>query len=623
MIPSAFIMLDKLPQTSNGKVDRQALPSPETGRPELGTPFAPPRNWMEEELAKIWAEVLGLDEVGIHDLFLELGGDSLRASKLISRVLKVFRMELSMQTLLEAPTVADMAEALASHQSQGANGSNGDPAPVDQSIPLRKATGPGPLSFSQERLWILNQLEPDNLAYNMPNAFRLQGPFNRNALEKALQAIVDRHEVVRTTFQFVDDDPVQVVHPNRQIKLNEVDLSGDLADQSEEKIRQLLRAEIQRPFDLSRDLMIRATLLRLNEEDHIFLLVKHHIASDGWSSRILAREMSELYNAYARGESPSLPDLPIQYADFAEWQRSWLQGEFLEQQVSYWKERLAGSPALLALPTDRPRPARQTFRGAQTEFRFPKDLVESLKALSRQEGVTLFMTLLSGFQMLLYRYTGSVDISVGTPIAGRNRVETEGLIGFFMNILVLRTDLSKNPTFRQLLGRVQEVCLDAYAHQDLPFEKLVAELRPNRSLSHSPFFQVLFNYQSAPSKGLEFEGLSAKVMDMETGGAKFDLSLSMRESEGAMKCLVEYNTDLFDETTIGKMMDHYRSLLETAGKDLEQRISSVPLAPSYQAMSDPDTLYQAYGQEELEHLLSEVEGLSDEEASQRISQQEG
>jgi non-ribosomal peptide synthetase component F/acyl carrier protein len=577
MIPFAFVMLEKLPLTPNGKVDRQALPSPGSGRPDLRIPFAPPRNRTEEELTKIWADVLGLNEVGIHDPFLELGGDSLRASQLISRVLNLFSLELSMQILLDAPTIADMAEVIAIHQDKGINGSNGKFAIMEHSIPLRKTSGPSSLSFSQERLWFLSQFDEIGSAYNLRDAYRLKGPLNRNALEKALQATVDRHEILRTTYQFVDDKPIQEVHPDRRIKLDDVDLRGNLGGQSEKKIRELLRIEIQRLFDLSQDLMLRATLFRLKDEEHVLLLVIHLIASDGWSMDVLHQDISEFYAAYAEGRSFNLPGLPIQYSDFAEWQRNRLQGEIFEQQILYWKEQLAGSPSLLPLPTDRPRPARQTYQGAHEKFCLPPDLLIALKDLSLKEQATLFMTLLSGFKTLLHRHTSSEDIAVGSPIAGRTRMETEKLIGFFLNTLVLRTDLSGNPTFRQLMKRVRKVALGAYAHQDLPFEKLVAELQPDRNPSHSPLFQIMFVLQDGHSKELTLSGLQTQKIHPGRETSKFDLTLSLHERGDVIEGHLEYNTDLFARKTIRRMVGHFQTLLEEMVKDPDQKISYIPL----------------------------------------------
>ena len=355
-----------------------------------------------------------------------------------------------------------------------------------QGIPRRGTSEPCPLSFAQQKLWFLDQFELNNPFYNISKAIHMKGALNIEALRKSLDAIVARHESLRTTFDAVDGNPVQVISENRSLDLSLTDLSELPRAEREEEMQRLLKEEAQRPFDLSQDLMLRATLLCLELEEHALLLVMHHIASDDWSMGVLSRELATLYESFSTGKSSPLPELPIQYADFAVWQR--LQGEVLETQLSYWKNQLDGAPPLLELPTDRPRPAIQTYRGAVESALLPKSLSEALRILSQQEDVTLFMTLIAAFKTLLYRYTGQENIVVGSSIANRTRVEIEGLIGFFVNTLALRTDLSGNPSFRELLGRVCDVAFGAYAHQDLPFEKLVEELQPERNMSHSTFF---------------------------------------------------------------------------------------------------------------------------------------
>ena len=466
MVPAVFVLLDALPLMPNGKIDRRALPAPDRSRPELDKVFVAPRTPTEELLAEIWARLLDVERVGIHDNFFDLGGHSLLATQLVSRMREVFQVEIPLRRLFEVPTVAGLAESIeVAHQA----GQNLLAPPI---LPVPR-NGNLALSFAQQRLWFFDQLEPGLSAYNIPAAVRLKGPLNLAALEQSLNEIVKRHESLRTTFGKVEGRPTQVIAPTLTIKLPIIDLRKLPASEQEIEVRRLVTAEAQRPFDLSQGPLVRGTVLRLSDEEHVGLLTMHHIVSDGWSTGILVREVATLYVAFCAGGSSPLPALPVQYADFAYWQREWLQGEVLETQIAYWKKQLAGAPAPIDLPTDHPRPAVQTFRGAHQSLVLPKQVQEGFKALGRQEGVTQFMTLLAAFQVLLYRYTSRDDLIVGTPIANRNRLETEGLIGFFVNALVLRTDLSGNPSFRELLRRVREVCLGAYSHQDLPFDRLV------------------------------------------------------------------------------------------------------------------------------------------------------
>src|SRR5437667_4220569 len=394
-----------------------------------------------------------------------------------------------------------------------------------------------PLTFAQQRLWFLEQLEPHATAYLIPWSIRMTGTLNVDALRDSLNEIVKRHEILRTTFSSVDGQPTQVVAPSLYIPLPVVDLS-EFAER-EKEAQQLAAAEAQTPFDLKTGPLVRAQLLLLAAEDHILLLTMHHIMFDGWSRRILVRELATLYEAYCGGKPSPLRDLNLQYADYAVWQRNNLQGQILERQLAYWRAQLAGAPASLDLPTDQPRPAVQTFRGAAKLFTFSKTLSEQLNALSRQQTATLFMTLLAGFQALLSRWSGQEDIVVGAPIANRNRTEIEDLIGFFANTLPLRTNFSDDPTFRELLARVRDLTLGAYAHQDLPFEKLVEELNPERSQSHNPIVQVLFALQNAPMQELRLAGLTVESIATQSEGSKFDLSLFLTEAHNAIQCRLE------------------------------------------------------------------------------------
>jgi len=570
MAPSAFVLMAELPLTPNGKVNRKALPAPEQSRPELAETYAAPRTAVEEIVAGIWAEVLRVEQVGVQDNFFELGGHSLLATQVISRVREVFGIEVTLRLLFERPTVAGLAERVAEEVEAGQ-------AVVMPGIAPVSREGKLPLSFAQQRLWFLDQLEPGSASYNVPVVLRLDGDLNVTALERTLAEVVQRHEILRTTFSVIDGEPVQVIGAVEAKGLQIISLCEAPEREREEAARRLASEEAQRPFDLSTGPLLRTMLLKLSAEEHLLLFTMHHIISDGWSMSVLTTEVKALYEAFSLGEPSPLEDLAIQYADYAAWQREWLSGAVLEQQLSYWREQLHGAPAVLELPTDRARPSLQSFRGAVESFTLGKELSKSLKELSQREGVTLFMTLLAAFQVLLSRYTNQSDIVVGSPIANRTHAETEGLIGFFINALVLRTDLSRGPTFVEVLKRVREVALGAYAHQDIPFEKLVEELQPERSLSHAPLFQVMFAMQNAPKAALEFTGLKARVVEAKDGTAKFDLSLALEESEDGLAGGVQYNTDLFNSATISRLANHFQTLLEAIAAGAEQRIADLPL----------------------------------------------
>jgi amino acid adenylation domain-containing protein len=434
-----------------------------------------------------------------------------------------------------------------------------------------------PLSYAQQRLWLLAQLEPDSAAYNIPRALRLQGELDVPALRQTFNKILARHEVLRGSFDLVEGQPVQRIATHLEIDIPVVDLEELSANDREAEITRLVTAEAQRPFDLSRDAMLRTSLLRLGNQDHVLLLTMHHIVSDGWSLGILVKEMAAIYQAITEQKPVALPELAIQYADFARWQRDWLQGEVLEQQLSYWRQQLAGAPAVLNLPIAKTRPAMQTTRGSHITKTLAPELQSALIDLCRREGVTLFMTLLAAFQTLLYRYSGQEDIVVGSPIAGRNRAETEDLIGFFVNSLPLRTNLSGNPSFRELLLRVRETALGSYAHQDLPFEKIVEELQPQRDLSYSPIFQVMFALQNQPRVGFSLPGLNVTLLKRETDAAKFDLTLFMTETDDGLSCWLEYNTDLFAAGTITRLLDHFTVLLAAIVANPERAIADLPI----------------------------------------------
>ena len=536
-------------------------------RPELEANFVEPSDPVHKRLAEIWIEVLAIERIGIHDNFFKLGGNSILATQLLARVHDRFQVELPLRSVFEAPTVAGLSVTL---KTAGADGSK-------QRITRRSVAGSAaPLTFAQQRLWFLAQLQPDNTAYNMNLAVRLTGPLDLEALERSLNEVVRRHEVLRTSFAASDGKPIQVIAPQLSFTLRVVDNSTIAKDLQDAEIERRAIEQAHRPFDLREAPLLRMSLLRFAEEDHVVLFTMHHIISDAWSLNLLAVEMATLYEAFRHGNSSPLPLLAFQYADFAVWQREVLQGELLESQLKYWRQQLADASFVLDLPTDRPRLALQSSRGATQSFLLDESLTEVLVQLSRRENVTLFMTLLAAFQVLLYRYTGQADIIVGTPIAGRNRIETEKLIGYFADTLVMRTRVSNDLTFRELLNRVRESALGAYSHQDLPFEKLVEALQPERDLARNPVFQVLFALRNTPVQPLQLSDLVWTPLKLNIPKARFDLALDLRETASGIAGACEYNADLFDAATITGLLSHYRTLLESLVNP-EERVSHLPL----------------------------------------------
>jgi len=575
MVSNAFVILDAMPLTPNGKVNHRALPIPDTATFCLGATFVEPRNSVEQEVAEIWLQVLGIDKVGIYDNFFQLGGHSLLATQVISRIRKTFEVELPLRCLFESPTVAGLAEGIQAAMKTEVE-RNGSPiARVSRNSNL-------PLSFAQERLWLLEQLQPGSLAYHTPAAIRLDGSLDIAALEQALNEILRRHEVFRTTFSVVDGQPVQAIVPFQSVSLPVVNL-GELPDAERIlNVQQLIAQWGQNLFDLTKAPLLRWKLLHLSEREHLLLLSTHHIVCDGWSAGVFVRELAALYDAFSQGQPSPLPELPIQYADFAIWQRQWLQGDVLETQLTYWKQQLGTIPPVLKLSSDRPlgggkanRSSTQTSAGKQHNFTLSPTLTEALKTLCQQEGMTLFMTLLAAFKTLLYRYSTQDDIAVGSPIANRNRSEIEELIGFFANTLVLRTDLSGNPSFRDVLKRVREVTLGAYAHQDLPFEKLVAQLQPERHLGQTPLYQVWFVLQNAPMPVVELPNLTLSLLEIETGTVRHELKLDLTETPEGIQGFFEYKTDLFEESTIARMTQLYETLLDTVIKQPDIELNAL------------------------------------------------
>jgi acyl carrier protein len=557
MMPSAFVEMAELPRTLNGKIDRKALPTldqVQAGRREQEE--SRPRTPVEEIVSGIWCEVLRLPRTGLADNFFDLGGHSLLATQIISRVRESLGVELPLRVLFEAPTVSELSSRIERESGSG---------PRLESSPIPRASRDGdlPLSYSQQRMWLLEQLSAGSSAFNLPLGLRLRGRLNVAALERTFFEVVRRHEILRTSFPSRNGVPVQVVGPARELSLPLVDLSG-LAE-GEAEAKRLATADARRPVDLAVGPLVRVALLRLGDLEHVVVCTMHHLVGDAWSFDVLTAELSRLYASFGRGEPSPLSELPIQYADYAVWQRQWLQGAELELRLSYWRRHLEGAPSGLSLPQSRPRSAVQSFRGARLPVSLSKELTARLRSLSRREGTTLFMTLLGGFLALLYQYTGQEDLVVGSVIANRDRAEMEKLIGFLANTLVLRVDLSGSPSFRELLGRVREVCLGAYTHQ-LPPEKLSEQLGRQR------LFDVWFQMESAQREHLELAGLEWERFAGERGNARFELSLILEETGDDVRGEIEYDADLFDEQTVVQMSEDYLTLLEEMTADPDQAL---------------------------------------------------
>ncbi|MBI1853014.1 MAG: amino acid adenylation domain-containing protein [Planctomycetes bacterium] len=558
-----------LPKTTSGKVQRHAcrsahlageldaVASTEFPRERGGSPA---RTVLERDLAAIWARVLEVDDVSIDDDFFRLGGDSLRAAEVLAQIRSTIGLEVPIGLIFENPTLAGLAARLDAMRTKPS-------AATPPLVPLAEGRE-RPLSFAQQRLWFLDHLDPGSALYAIPVRVHLDGPLDSARLERSLNAVVRRHEALRTAFPTVEGRPVARVSPELRVDLPLIEV------RDADEVERLAALEARRPFDLASGPLVRATLYRRGSDEHDLLLTMHHIVSDGWSAGVLLHEIAALYEA---GESAApLPPLPLQYADFAAWQRECLRGAALDERLDYWRERLDGAP-VLALPTDRPRPAAQSHRGAREAFGLPAALVARLEDLGRNEGATLFMTFLAAFDVLLHRYGGQDDVCVGTALAARDRREFEGLIGFFANTLVMRVDLSGDPTFDELLARVRDVSLGAFAHPDLPFEKLVDSLGVERSLSHEPLFQVMLVLQNAATPPIAFDGLRATTTEVDRGAALVDLSLAFLERDGGLDGTLEYATDLFDRETVRRLIAHFRAILDAVVTDPGRRISKIPL----------------------------------------------
>jgi len=578
MIPNAFIALEKIPLTPNGKVDRKTLPQPDENDYGAQDAFVAPRNANEEKMTSIWADVLGLEQVGALSNFFDLGGHSLLATQLISRVRESFDVELPLRYIFEYPTVAELTE----QAEIAALGSPTLKAPPILSVSRDQEL---PLSFAQQRLWFLDQLEPGNTNYNIPEAVRIKGDLDPDLFERAVNIIVGRHESLRTNFVSDNGRPRLLIHDKRPVRMERFDLRELSTDTREEKALELANTFAASLFHLDEGPLLRVGLVRLQEREFFLLAVIHHIVSDDWSTQVFIRELGVLYEKLKKNEEAALPPLPIQYADFAQWQQTWLSGEVLDEQIAYWTNNLGDVPQFLDLPTDRPRPTVQTINGDYTVFDFSEEESARINDFARQHGVTLFMLLLAGFEALLHRYSGQEKFNIGTPIANRNRSEIEPLIGFFVNTLVIRADLSGAPIFTQILQRVRETALGAYAHQDVPFEKIVEAMQPERDLAHSPLFQVMFVLQNtappastSPDPGEE--ALSLSPIETKRNSAKFDLTLFMQETESGIGGAMEFNTDLFDKITVERLLAHFHRFVLRLIHQPQESITTLPLTDS-------------------------------------------
>ncbi|PBK54515.1 D-alanine--poly(phosphoribitol) ligase subunit DltA [Pseudomonas syringae pv. actinidiae] len=592
MVPTHFIVLDKLPLTANGKLDRKALPAPDAS--QLQASYVVPQGELEQQLAAIWADVLKIEQVGRSDNFFELGGHSLLATQVISRIRQQLDVELSLRDLFEARDLAAFAQAAGSGQ--------GNDAPrfikADRTQPLG-------LSYAQQRQWFLWQLDPESTAYTIPAALRLSGSLDIAALEHSFSALIARHETLRTTFRQQDEQAVQIIHAPRALTLTVEPVPPG------QTLEACVEQEMQRPFDLEQGPLLRVRLLNLAADEHVLILTQHHIVSDGWSMPIMVDELVRLYEGYSQGREVLLAELDMQYADYALWQRSWMDAGEQARQLAYWKQQLGDQQPILELPADHPRPVVQSHDGARLAVELAPALIDDLKQVARQQGVTLFMLLLASFQTLLHRHSGQPDIRVGVPIANRTRAETEGLIGFFVNTQVLRAEFEVHTTFSELLQRVKHTALQAQAHQELPFEQLVEALQPQRSLSHSPLFQVMFNHQSQASAEVRaLPGLQVEALTSESYPAQFDLTLNTAEHDGGLSAGLTYATALFKHSTIERMAGHWLALLQAICANAGQRIADVPMldaAEQQQIVRDWNATAAQFPSEHCLHTLIEAQ----------------
>jgi len=567
MVPAAFVFLEELPLTPNGKVDRKGLPEPER---QAGGEYVGPGNETEELLCRMWEEVLGLEEVGVEDNFFELGGHSLLATQLISRVRSTLGLEIPLRSLFKAPTVRRFAAELES--ARAVKYATNSPLLVAHNDDRREF----PLSFAQQRMWMLNQLDQSNAAYNMSAAFQLTGKLEVEGVRQALNGIVRRHAVLRTIFLQQEEELVQRILPEIDTGIEITDLC-DIPDAERlVKARQLVRDEAETPFNLAAGPLLRMRLLRMEEQRHILIVTMHHIVSDGWSVGIMANEFSRLYEAHVTGEQLFLPELEIQYVDYALWQREMLQNEVLQEQLSYWKRQLSALPPL-ELPRQQASSSTNSGRAEDISFFLPAEFTARLKQLSRDQGATLFMSILAAFNLLLSKYSGQQDIATGTVVANRNRLETEKVIGFFVNTLILRVDLTGNPTFFELLCRARQAALDAYRYQDVPFEKLVEELQPDRVSGQTPFTPVMIALQNTAHAPLQLPSVEVSEFPLGSKIAKFDLELVLREQDDGIAGELSYACGLFEKSIVERMAAHFRLLLELVAANPDARTGEISL----------------------------------------------
>ena len=601
MVPSAFVFLDSLPLTPNGKVNHVALPEPGRARPDLGVAFVASRNPTEEGLARLWAEILDINEVGIDDNFFDLGGNSILAMQVVARLEKMFRVRLPLERFFESPTVGLLSREILLVADEKIETPAIEPVRRNESFPL---------SSFQQRLWFLDQWEPGNPFYTICRAYRISKRLDLKLMEDSLNAVVARHEILRTTFRNAENRPVQVIAPFLNLRLDLVDLKSLTEDNRKIQSTRLVNEEARRTFDISQGPLLRATVIRLDEDEHIFIITVHQIVCDGWSMQILLRELWTFYEAFSSKRIPFLASLTHQYADFTMWQRQFLREDLLRPQIAYWKNQLRGRLPVLNLPTDHPRSAQQSFRGGRISFVLSEALTQALNDLSHRQGVTLFMTMMTAFAGLLYRYTGQEDLTVGFPITNRNWAGNTGLIGFFVNTVVLRTDFSGNPIFKEILVRVRDSCLGAYANQDLPFERLVEELRPERDLTHNPIFQTLFTFQNTQVANLPLQKLEWEPIDVDSGTSKFDLMLSLAERDKKLVGFFEYSSDLFNRSTIERMIGHFQALIQGVVADPDQPVSTVSLLTEterYQLLVEWNDTEAEYPRDACIHELFEAQ----------------
>jgi amino acid adenylation domain-containing protein len=597
-IPSLFVQMDALPLSAHGKVDRLALPEVAYARPNLSSDYFAPRTPDEDRMAAIWSEVLGLERIGINDNLFELGGHSLVAAQIVARVRAEFRTEISLRVLFESPTIAQVVKRLESQSKEDS---------YFGTITRHERNEPAPLSFTQQQFWLLDQTEPES-SYNICSAIEIAGPLDLPQLQTALEMIVERHEILRTYVGTNQGDPVQVVAASMPVPFDVLDLSHVPTTEREGEIRKHAAAEAEKRFDLNRGPLMRIKILSLGPDRNVFLITIHHLICDGWSVEVLLRDLATLYGDLGADRVPSLPDLKIQYADYAVWQRGRATGERFARQLEYWKKELAGTPPTLELPTDFPRPQRLLLKGSQETIQLSEQISDALRTLSREEGATLFMTLLAAFQTLLFRYSGQEDILVGAPIAGRSMLEMEDLIGSFVNTLVLRADLAGKPTFREFLGRVRETTLEALSNQEVPFEMLVGELNPERSTNRSPLFQTMFTLENSSTAATEVQGLTLTPLKLPATSAKFDLTLVAEEEPAGIRLSFEYSTELFAPETIKRMLGHLENLLEAIVIDPAQTVTELPLltgSEQYQLLHEWNSHRMSFPQNSCIHTLFE------------------